>query len=248
LLDARPCEEGPPVVTTSFDASGPGHNEHVSRDDLASARPTRRGGCRARWLLWALLLALPVALALDATVLHWTQLLAPRGTVLRRVSKLCVHLFQWWSFVALAIVLLLPVARRRLLAGYAVCLAGGFGLLHAVKFLLGRARPDEDLGPLFFQPFSSLDGHDSFPSGHATQAVLLTALLGLYFPRSRWVLIPATLLVCFGRLALDRHYLSDVVGGAALALLVVSLAHWLLGPDYFPRLALSDLRRAPVGR
>ena len=236
------------MVTTFFDASGPGGDEDVPRDEPASVRPARRVGCRARWLLWALLLALPVALALDATVLHWSQLLAPRGTVLRRVSKLCVHLFQWWSFVALAVVLLLPVARRRLLTGYAVCVAACFGLLHLAKVMLGRARPDEDLGPLFFQPFSSLDGRDSFPSGHAAQAVLLTALLGLYFPRSRWVLIPATLLVCFGRLALDRHYLSDVVGGAALALFVVCLARWLLGPDYFPRLALSDLRRAPVGR
>jgi membrane-associated phospholipid phosphatase len=189
---------------------------------------------------WLVLLAL--ALPFDAAITDWFHGVAPEGTYLRRAFKLPMHLFRWWSFVGLAAVLLFQPQRLRLLIGFAVAVAGCIGTLHAVKYVIGRARPDVTVdgvkcGPYHFHPFGDpREGYDSFPSGHAAQAVLLVALVGLYFPRLRWITLPFVLLVCLGRLALDRHFPSDVIGGAALGLFSVCLCFRWLGPSFYPRL------------
>jgi membrane-associated phospholipid phosphatase len=213
---------------------------------VASGAATRGGfrGLRLgqTGLLFLLCLTgLVLAFAFDTPITEWVQRIAPPDTWFRRLLKLCVWPFRWGSYVVLAGVLLLHTWRRRLLIGYGTVLAVCFGLLYAVKYTVGRARPDQDVGPLSLEP---LQGQDSFPSGHATQAVLLATLLGLYFPWSRWFFIPAAVCVCASRLALERHFASDVVAGGALAVLVVHFCVRLLGREDYPRLKLSDWRLA----
>lgn len=207
----------------------------------------RFGGLRITRLRLAIaggIVLLLVAAAFDETLTHALQGLAPQGTVLRRLMRLSNHPFRWWTYVGLAVALLGHPLRRRLLVGFAAAVGSCMACLWLVKIAVGRARPDADMGPLFFDHFGGPQhGFDSFPSGHATQAVLLMALLGLYFPRTRWVLAPLAVLVCLGRVALDRHYVSDVIGGAALALLTMYSAVRLLGRPYYPRLSFSDWRR-----
>jgi len=192
-------------------------------------------------LLLLCLTGLVLAFAFDSPITEWVQRIAPPDTWLRRLLKLCVWPFRWGSYVGLAGALALHTRRRRLLIGYGTVLAVCFGLLYALKYTIGRARPDQDVGPLSLEP---LQGQDSFPSGHATQAVLLATLLGLYFPRSRWFFMPAAVCVCVSRLALERHFASDVVAGSALAVLVVHFCVRFLGRDDYPRLKLSDWRLA----
>ena len=98
----------------------------------------------------------------------------------------------------------------------------------AVKVAIGRARPEES-----FQLTPGLEESFSFPSGHTTGAatlVLVTAYLAWRGRRSRRALIvwslgavAAIALVGGSRLYLGYHFLSDVLAGACVGLLVLGL-------------------------
>lgn len=94
----------------------------------------------------------------------------------------------------------------------------------AIKFLVRRRRPDGNWGTIY----RSTDPH-SFPSGHATRAALLAILaLGLGPAWFGWALAVWAPLVILARVAMGVHYLSDVVAGAILGLVMGWLAlNWL---------------------
>lgn len=84
-----------------------------------------------------------------------------------------------------------------------------------LKRAFGRERPFESDGETAFHPFSS---HDSFPSGHATQAFSLASVVAM---RAKGWLVPtiaytAATLVAFDRVNDRVHFASDVVAGAIL--------------------------------
>jgi membrane-associated phospholipid phosphatase len=85
-----------------------------------------------------------------------------------------------------------------------------------MKFATGRSRPDAAPGDHDqFNPFS---GADAFPSGHTTVAFACAAALDQE-TRSAWVpwiAYPTAALVGWARIVQDRHWLSDVVAGAAV--------------------------------
>ncbi|WBA42107.1 phosphatase PAP2 family protein [Hymenobacter canadensis] len=78
---------------------------------------------------------------------------------------------------------------------------------------------------------------DAFPSGHAAGAAGLLLPWALRFPRARPWLLGWLGLICLGRVVLEYHWLSDVVAGAALGLLLT--CGW--------ELATGWLRPRPVG-
>jgi membrane-associated phospholipid phosphatase len=197
-------------------------------------------------LLWAALLV--AALLVDGVAHDAFSTFAPKYTVARRVLTLAARTCPWWGFLLLGVLLLAHERRWLLLPTYVVCLAACFGTLHLLKVAIGRARPDQQLGPLAFQPFGDLAvGFDSFPSGHATQAVLWAALVGLYFPKSRWLFVPLAGLTCLSRLALQRHFVSDIVGALGLVLVVLWLAVRTCPNTFVPlRRADFSLPRWPV--
>ena len=86
----------------------------------------------------------------------------------------------------------------------------------ALKFLIRRQRPEGEWGAIYRRT----DPH-SFPSGHAARATMLAVLVVGMGPA--W-LVPIMLiwapLVTLSRVAMDLHYLSDAVAGAALGILV----------------------------
>ncbi len=78
----------------------------------------------------------------------------------------------------------------------------------ALKLATGRRRPD---------------GSDrlSFPSGHTSGSFATATILGARFgPRMAWPAYGAATLVGLSRMEDRKHYFSDVVGGAALGILV----------------------------
>lgn len=108
--------------------------------------------------------------------------------------------------------------------------AGAFFLstiitVHLLKMLVGRARPQVELGPFAFLPFEghSAANYDSFPSGHAASTLCLIMLFAWFCPRWWWTLLPIGVLALIGRVALSRHYATDLI-----ASLVIACGAWML--------------------
>lgn len=89
-----------------------------------------------------------------------------------------------------------------------------------IKFSVRRARPAGEWGLLY----RSTDPH-SFPSGHAARAFLLavvvTGLGPAWLAIGLWIWAP---LVALARVAMGVHFLSDVVAGMALGIVIGLLA------------------------
>jgi len=64
----------------------------------------------------------------------------------------------------------------------------------------------------------------SFPSHHAARSWLLVLIILHFYPGAQAVVLALASLICFSRLYLQKHYLSDVVAGAALGMCVGLIA------------------------
>ncbi|MBA3014132.1 MAG: phosphatase PAP2 family protein, partial [Proteobacteria bacterium] len=102
---------------------------------------------------------------------------------------------------------------------------------HVIKLIFRRPRPDS---PDLLVPMPS---DWSFPSAHTAQATaffLVVTIVAVRLLPSAWAVICAIvcglIIVCVGwsRVYLQVHYLSDVVAGCALAIILVAVVHALL--------------------
>lgn len=110
--------------------------------------------------------------------------------------------------------------RRLARAGLAILLAvGAAGLVaNGLKLVFQVPRPQGV-------------GSWSFPSGHATTAFALAAVLGWLWPRLAPLLYLAALFGGLARVFFRDHYVIDVLAGAVLgAAIGLLVARWLLGP------------------
>ena len=117
-----------------------------------------------------------------------------------------------------ALWLLLRERRTRLATWVLITLWGGALLGVVLKSVVGRARPE-------LVDAVAHEGGRSFPSGHALGATvacgLLILVLGPVLPR-RWrpvgwgLTILAVVAVCFARVGLGVHFLSDVTAGVVI--------------------------------
>ena len=106
-------------------------------------------------------------------------------------------------------------------------------IVMSVKFLIKRKRPEGEWGKIY----RSTDPH-SFPSGHAARAFLIatiaTSLGPTWLAAVLWIWAP---LVAIARVAMGVHYLSDILAGAVLGIVVAwsslqvypPLFAWLFG-------------------
>ena len=107
----------------------------------------------------------------------------------------------------------------------------------ALKEVFGRVRPAETRDPYVFRPFSH---HEGFPSGHTTTAFALAAALSEEVD-NRWVravLYAGATGTAWSRMNDRRHWLSDVLGGAAIGITAAKVVEgrWRifgLGPPRF---------------
>ncbi len=132
--------------------------------------------------------------------------------------------------------------RARLMSGFLATVLFSAALTHVLKWSVGRARPDQNFGAWKFQVFHGefAGNFQSFPSGHSSAAVTVALLLGLYFPRARWVFYFYAAAVGLHRIIENRHFTSDVLAGWAVAALSVYVVGRLCGPGFF---SLSRPRR-----
>ncbi len=93
-----------------------------------------------------------------------------------------------------------------------------------IKHYVARPRPpiaDPRQPRQIPLPFSN-----SFPSSHASMAVVGSFTVGTLYPAALPALIALTMVLCFSRVYLGVHYLGDVLGGLAFGLVVGAL--WIL--------------------
>lgn len=109
-------------------------------------------------------------------------------------------------------------------------------MTYAVKYASGRSRPNEDVGPFSFHPFTSvkdstgLEARGSFPSGHTMAAfAVATSLSGdiEWWPASvaLYTLAAGT---AYSRIYDNRHWFSDTVAGMMLGVFTAKVVngHW----------------------
>ena len=65
----------------------------------------------------------------------------------------------------------------------------------------------------------------SFPSGHSATAVALAIGLSQVYPRGKWIFAAIATAACFQRLESQAHFLSDIMGGVAISL-IISVCYW----------------------
>lgn len=113
-----------------------------------------------------------------------------------------------------------------------------------LKPVFGRLRPHEAMtaGLLDGRFFSAVG--NSFPSGHAAHFWGFYFALALLFPRWWIPLLVLPLLISAARVIATDHYVSDVIGSAAIAALVTSAYYGrLVRPHRLGPLAASSRRR-----
>jgi membrane-associated phospholipid phosphatase len=186
------------------------------------------------WPSVVLILTGLLVILIDAPLSEAIGKLAEPNTWQRRIIKQSYRVFTKYTFIGVAVVLLFKRQRKNLLIGYGTALGLGTAMIHLLKFVVGRARPQAELGAYQFQPFTFADKFDAFPSGHVGGAMMLALLVGTYYPRLRVALLILAVLVAVGRIIQDRHFVSDTLVGAGIATLAVSYCYHRLGPAYYP--------------
>ncbi|GGG36708.1 phosphatase PAP2 family protein [Hymenobacter glacieicola] len=144
-----------------------------------------------------------------------------------------------WAWLLLLLLFVLSWARRwpqaTIWLVVFLSMVGSEGLGNFLKIYFNRPRPAAiglhaapNAG--FWQPVGRFD---AFPSGHTAWVAGLLLPLALRFPRLRPVLLGLIGLVAAGRVALEFHWLSDVVAAGCLGLVLTcgfEIGTWWLRP------------------
>jgi undecaprenyl-diphosphatase len=144
---------------------------------------------------------------------------AEQPGLLRNISVFFAHSGDSW-FWWLGLILLWAFAHELFWKKWAVVLFGAIGVLAVIvmslKFIIRRRRPEGEWGGIY----RNTDPH-SFPSGHAARAFMIalvaTALGPTWAAIVLWIWAP---LVALARVAMGVHYLSDIVAGAIVGIVV----------------------------
>jgi undecaprenyl-diphosphatase len=153
----------------------------------------------------------------------------PLDTIFVALSHIGSYGIVWLTLAVLTVWLLRrPVAFPLVLIAFFVSSAAS----DAIKLAVARDRPHDD--PLVHEPTTH-----SFPSGHAATSFACAATLSAFVPRhGAIVLYVLAAAIAYSRVYVGVHYPTDVLGGAALGLLVATSLRLL------PR-ALRRSRPAP---
>jgi undecaprenyl-diphosphatase len=163
---------------------------------------------------------------LSVRLLGWR---APRWFRLWMLSA--TRLGDGWLWVATAALLLLSGSRGlQVLGAGVVAAAVANTLLVLVKRRVRRPRPCEiakamsfDVQPLAWFPSDRF----SFPSGHALNSFAIGSVVALSFPFLVAPVAAVAASVAASRVVLGLHWLSDVLAGALVGLLI-GTGVWLL--------------------
>ena len=123
-------------------------------------------------------------------------------------------------WIVLTLVLLITNKKLKLLKVFLAAYLANFLLVELIlKHLISRPRPFIDNNVIeiliHYTPVSS-----SMPSGHASSSFVAATMLAYYFPKYRVLFFILAGLIAFSRVYVGVHYLSDIIFGAAVGILV----------------------------
>ncbi len=166
-------------------------------------------------------------LAHDVRLSGRLQALGNRSAALRALAAPFARSADGWIWIlgaALAALAGTPPVRQRAIGVLAAILVTALAVKIG-KTATRRARPVGEWGVLYRR----FDPH-AFPSGHSARAMLLAVLAFALGPAWLGVLAATwAVLVAASRVTLGVHYLSDVVAGGALGLVLGAVAALALG-------------------
>jgi undecaprenyl-diphosphatase len=222
---------------------------------LALSRRAVLGAFITAILLWTTALFLWVQAGLDKWVLNihtdlrTNELAASMGHFATRYGmSIIVLVYLIYLLFAFKFASLRDAYRIYIAVLLMFGLAGPAGDI--LKEIVNRPRPFvEYAGAISALPISK---SPSFPSGHATKSVALALPFLLFIAaKNGWhravkvLLVILTLSVCYSRVLLGAHYLSDVLAGVGMALLCLPLVA-LLTNTMLRRMSNRILPRAVV--
>ena len=157
-------------------------------------------------------------LELDARLSNQMRV-AEQSGLLRSISIFFAHSGDSW-FWWLGLILLWTFTADPFWKKWAVIMFGGVSALAVIvmllKFIIRRRRPEGEWGGIY----RNTDPH-SFPSGHAARAFLIAIVASFLGPAWAavilWVWAP---LVVLARVAMGVHYVSDVVAGMVVGIVI----------------------------
>jgi len=170
-----------------------------------------------------------------------------------------VQIFRWltfpppivqaWTPVVIALLMLIRVRQpftRWQLALFGACVS----LILADQFrtslgeVCGRYWPETwfdhnrsliGTGTYGFHPFRSDDDVGSFPSGHAARILGFAGVWWIAYPGIRWLLVVLCLPMLLSLIAMDYHFVSDVIAGGVMGGIVAAYTALLTGDSPGPR-------------
>jgi len=171
---------------------------------------TLRGG-----VLVVLALVWPLQ-SLDDSARAWVQ--AHRRPEWESTMRLITHGSRPFLVVLTAGALVSGTAGRAAVLDAAVALIPVNLTVEGLKWTVGRTRPDGD----------SRRKNSAFPSSHAANAFAVAGVIALRWRRAALPFGLFAVAVAFSRMYLDRHWLSDVTGGALIGIGGALLGVWLV--------------------
>jgi len=118
-----------------------------------------------------------------------------------------------------------------------ICFATGGIFGDLLKEIIDRSRPVIELGDKILN--TDISETSAFPSGHSTKSmalalpfVLMASNKSLFNKIIKALVLFIGLMVCYSRIALQKHYLSDVLGGIAIAMFFVIISIWIVNFAY----------------
>tara|TARA_R110001592_G_scaffold140266_1_gene361015 strand:+ start:14405 stop:15892 length:1488 start_codon:yes stop_codon:yes gene_type:complete len=200
------------------------------------------------FLLWShLSLNTDILLSVNQTCIELAQSLRTEmGIVSQGITQLAVHLTllgdEVFLYVSFILLIILMISRKHYYAVIHLVIAGLLTALitHALKQYFGISRPD-----ITFNTPTSF----AYPSGHSSGATVFYALIASFIAqemqkKQRWKCylyfsLPIVL-IALSRIVLGVHWLTDVVAGISLGLIISSVTRICYSYFY-----IKDAKKTP---
>ncbi|HTU32833.1 MAG TPA: phosphatase PAP2 family protein [Candidatus Acidoferrum sp.] len=166
----------------------------------------------------------------------WNQIESRDHRLMRRVHRwraprwfrilmiLSTRCGDGWLWYAIGLILFFYGGSHRFdaIAAAGSAAIAGILLFRALKKTSHRARPC-DIEPHCWSSVLPPDRY-SFPSGHSITAFAVAVSVGLFYPQLMVSLLTAALLIAASRIILGMHFLSDVIVGSGIGILLAVIS------------------------